>query len=183
MNFLADNAIAIWMGGAVALTAAAVVFSMRRTMGALAAMLAVGSVTAALLVVEHVIETPREAVERTLDELAAAIEADDLPGVLTFIAPGANQVRTDAETLMPLVIVERARVTGTPEITVDETTQPPTATVRCQGLAEVTVRQNGIRGPYVDRVTIQFVADGDRWLIEDYTPAHDWHRAAAGAGN
>jgi hypothetical protein len=31
-----------------------------------------------------------------------------------------------------------------------------------------------MEGPYMDRVTIQFVKSGDRWLIESYQPAHDW---------
>ena len=135
-------------------------------------------VTAALLVAEHVIETPREAVERTLNELAAAIEADDVSGVLAFVAPTAKQVRTDAEALMPLVVVEKARIIGTPEIMIDESAQPPTATVKCQGLVDVTIKQNGMKGPYMDRVTIQFVESGERWMIESYTPARDWRRAA-----
>ena len=180
MGFLAENALAIWMGGAVLVTMAGIAFAQLRTRGALAALLAVIALTGTLLVAEHVIETPREAVERTLNELAAAIEANDLPGVLAYIAPTAGEVRKDAETLMPLVIVNKARVLGTPEITVDESAEPFSATAKCQGFVDVTVRQNGVKGPYMDRVEIHFVADGDRWLIESYTPARDWRRAASG---
>jgi hypothetical protein len=184
MNFLAENALAIWMVGAVLVTMAGITVAQLRTRGALLALLAVIVFVGALLVVEHLIETPREAVARTLDELAAAIEANDLPGVLAFIAPTAGEIRKDAETLMPLVVVNKARVLGTPEITVDESAQPlsatATATAKCQGFVDVTVRQNGAKGPYMDRVEIHFVATGDRWLIESYTPARDWRRAASG---
>jgi len=183
MNYLAENALAIWMGGAVLVTMAGVVYAQLRTRGALLAILSVIVVTGALLVVEHVIETPREAVERTLNQLAATIEANDLPGVLAFIAAKASEVRQDAEALMPLVIVSKARVIGTPEITVDESAQPLSATAKCQGFIDVTVRQNGVKGPYMDRVEIHFVSNGQRWLIESYTPARDWRRAASGGRN
>ncbi len=183
MSYLAENAIAIWMGGAVLFTMAGVVYWQLRTGKAFLAMLAVVVLTGMLLVVEHLIETPRETVARTLNELADAIEANDVTGVLTFIAPTANEVRTDAESLMPLVEVNKANIIGTPDITVDASTQPPTATVKCQGFIDVTVRQNGMHGGYMDSVTIHFVADGDRWLIESYTPARDWRRAATGGRN
>jgi hypothetical protein len=35
----------------------------------------------------------------------------------------------------------------------------------------------------MDRVTIHFVAEGNRWLIDSYTPARDWRRAASGGRN
>jgi len=178
MNYLAENALAIWVGGAVLLTLAAVVYFQVRTTASLVAMLVVVVVTAALLVAEHFLITPREAVERTLYDLATAIEADDLPAVLRFIAPAAVEVRSDAETLMPLVEVEKARILGTPQIAVDETARPMTATVNCQGLADVTVKQSGMKGPYMDRVQINFVESGGEWLIESYTPKRDWRRAA-----
>jgi len=180
MNVLADNAIVIWLGGAVLFAMAGIAYWQLRTFAALLAMLAVVFLTGALLVVEHVIETPREAVERTLNELVDAIEANDLPGVLSHIAPTANDVRADAEALMPLVVVKKANIVDTPKITVDAEAQPPTATVKCQGFVELTIRQNGMHGAYLDHVTIDFIAEGDRWLIDRYTPARDWHRAATG---
>jgi hypothetical protein len=180
MNYLAENALAIWMVGAVLVTMAGIAYAQLRTRGALVALLAVIAFVSLLLVVEHLVETPREAVARTLNELAATIEANDLPGVLAYIAPTAGEVRKDAETLMPLVVVNKARVLGTPEITVDDSAQPLAATAKCQGFVDVTVRQNGAKGPYMDRVEIHFVAAGDRWLIESYTPARDWRRAASG---
>lgn len=178
MNYLAENALPIWVGGAVLLTLAVVVYSQLRNTASLIAILVVLLLTATLLVVEHLIITPREAVERTLYDLAAAIEADDLPGVLRFIAPQSAEVRSDAETLMPLVDVEKARILGTPEITVNETGQPATATVNCQGLVDVTVKQNGMKTPYTDHVQIHFVESNSAWLIESYTPKRDWRRAA-----
>jgi hypothetical protein len=183
MNWVGENAVVIWVGGAVFVTLAFVVYSQLRTTTALLAILAVVLVTAALLVAEYLIVTPREAVAQTLNDLAAAIEADDLPAVLRFIAPDSKTVRGDAESLMPLVTVEKARIVSTPQIDVDESTQPATATARCQGLVDVTIKQNGMKGPYLDRVEIHFIRDGDRWLIKSYKPEKDWQRAASGKRN
>ena len=66
MNYLAENAIVIWMSGAVLVTMAGVVYWQTRAGAALLAMLAAVLTTASLLVAEHLIETPREAVDRTL---------------------------------------------------------------------------------------------------------------------
>ncbi|HEY4231915.1 MAG TPA: hypothetical protein VGM76_00685 [Lacipirellulaceae bacterium] len=176
--WLAENPVAIWCGGAVLLTLAAVVHFQIRSRASLLAILAVALVSAALLIAERLIVTPREEVALTLDQIAARIEANDLPGLLSFISPAAKGVRADAGSLMPLVTVDRARIIGTPEINVDSAATPPTATANCQGVVDVTVKQNGMKGPYLDRVQIQFVRSGERWLIESYTPQKDWRRAA-----
>jgi hypothetical protein len=177
VNYVAENAVPIWAGGAVLATMALVVYCQSRANAALVALLIIAALTGGLLVFEWAMETPREAVERTLDEIAAAIEANDLPVLLTYIAPTAPKVRTDAETLMPLVIVKSASVPGTPKITIDEAAKPHTATAKCQGVIKLIVKQNRVEAPYMDRVTIEFVQDGERWLIRDYTPARDWRKA------
>jgi hypothetical protein len=180
MTCLAENAIVIWMCGAVLVTMCGIVYYQTKAGTALLAMLVAVLATASLLVAERLIETPREAVDRTLQELADTIEANDLPGVLTFLAPSATTVRSDAETLMPLVKVNKANIIGTPEITLDLAAQPPTATAVCQGFIDATLKKNGMKGGHLDRVTIEYVLDGDRWLIESYRADRNWHRAAGG---
>ena len=178
MNWLAENALPIWMGGAVALTMALVVYLQTRSNKALLGIGAVLTVTAALLTAEWFLETPREAVERTLYELAAAVEANDVPRTLTFLAPTAtSRIRQDVETLMPLVNIERARVIGTPQIDVADGSQPTTATVQCRGIIVATVKRSGMKGGAEDRLTMEFVRDGDRWLVESYTSNRNWNRA------
>jgi hypothetical protein len=173
--WLFENPVAIWCTGAVFVALAVFVYLQLRTKEALIAILVIVLATVMLLVVERLIVTPREEVQQTLNDLAARIAANDLPGVITFIEPEAKAVRADAESLMPLVTVHRASIMGTPEIAVNMATSPPTATVDCQGLVEVTVKQNSIKGPYMDRVQIHFVREGECWLIDSYTPAKDWH--------
>jgi hypothetical protein len=188
MSWLAENALPIWACGAVALTMAVIVYLQTRTNGALLGIVAVLGVTASLLLVEWVIETPREAVERTLYELADAVETNDIPGALQFIAPGASKIRNDIETMMPLVMIDTANVLGTPLIEVNGTDRPLAAKVECRGFFHGTVKQNGMKGGDAAQITIFFVSDGDRWLVSEYEPSKDWRREVprprpAGASN
>jgi hypothetical protein len=178
MNWLAENALPIWVCGAIALTMAAIVYQQIRTYRALLAVGLVIGVTAALLAAERLVETPREAVERTLYELAAAVEANDVATALTYLAPSADpEIRHDVETLMPLVTVERARILATPIIQFPDTAEPASAVVECRGLIIATVKKNGMKGGQDDRLTMTWVRHGDRWLVENYTSQRNWHRA------
>jgi hypothetical protein len=178
IDWLAENALPIWMGGAVALTMALVVYLQTRTGKALAAMGAVIVITAALLAAERFLETPREVLERTLYDLAATVEANDVPGTLEFLAPTADsRIRQDVETLMPLVEIERARIIGTPQFELEPADEPSSATVRCRGMIIATIRRNGMRGGQEDQLTMSWVRRDGRWLVEDYTSQRNWPRA------
>lgn len=176
MNWLAENALPIWACGAVALTMALIIYFQTRTNGALLAVVAVLVATGALLLVEWTTVTPREAVERTLYELADTVEANDVRGALQFVSPGASQIRHDIETLMPLVMIDTANIMGSPLIDVNHTARPPTAKVECQSFFHGTMKQNGMKGGDAARITIYFVLDGDRWLVREYAPNKDWRR-------
>jgi hypothetical protein len=176
MSWLAENALAIWMGGAVALTMALIVYIQTRTSGALLGILAVVLVTAAFLVANRMWETPREAVERTLYSLAATIEANDVKGALKFLSPSVSaDLRKDVETLMPMVNIELARIVGTPEITMSP--NEDAATIKCQGIIRAKNKQDGMVGGAADKFVLQWVRSGDRWLLESYTSDKDWNAA------
>jgi hypothetical protein len=176
MNWLAENALPIWACGAVALTMALIVYFQTRTTGALVGTVAVLGITGLLLLSEWAMETPREAVERTLYELADTVEANDIQGALQFIAPGASKIRNDIETMMPLVTIDTANIMGTPLIEVNVADQPPSAKVECRGFFHGTMKQNGMKGGDRAEITIFFAQVGDRWLVSDYEPNKDWRR-------
>jgi hypothetical protein len=176
MNWLAENALPIWACGAVALTMALVIYFQTRTNGALFGVVAVLGVTGVLLLVEWAAETSREAVERTLYELADAVEANDIQGALQFVSPGASQIRNDIETLMPLVTIDTANIMGSPLIEVNQNDRPPSAKVECRGFFHGTMKQNGMKGGDAAQITIYFVSDDDRWLVSEYAPNKDWRR-------
>jgi hypothetical protein len=174
MNYLAENSLPIWAAGAVAFTMALVAYLQTRSSTALLAIVTVIGLVAVLLVSERLIETPREAVERTLYELAETVEANDVAGALGFVAPSANsQIRKDIERLMPLVNIERARVMGTPKIEFEANR----AFVKCRGIIIATNKQNGMKGGAEDELTMTWVQVGNRWLVKDYTSQRNWNRA------
>jgi hypothetical protein len=178
MNWLAENALPIWAGGAVALTMALIVYFQRRTTSALLGILAVLAIAGMLLLIEWAMETPREAVERTLYELAAAVESNDVGRAAGYLAPSADPViRSDVEMLMPLVNIERARIMGSPMIDVASGPEPTSATAQIRGIIVATMKHNGMKGGQEDQLTLDLVRNGDRWLIEDYTSKRNWHRA------
>lgn len=176
MTWLAENALPIWVGGAVAVTMAVFVYLQTRSRGALYSVLGVIAVTAGLLLLNRLIETPREAVEHTLYSLATTVEANDVAGSLAFLAPNANAaMRKDVETLMPQVEIERARVIGTPEIELNSTENA--ATIKCRGIILAKNRKDGMKGGGDDRLVLEWVRSGDKWLLVNYTSQKDWNRA------
>jgi hypothetical protein len=178
MSWLAENALPIWVCGAIALTMAAIVFLQTRENKALAGVVVVIAVTAALLAAEWLMETPRETVERTLYELAAVVEANDVAATLTYLAPTADpELRSDVETLMPLVKIERARIISTPIIELENSPDPASAVVQCRGFILAVNKRDGMKGGQEDHLTMTWIRRGDRWLLESYTSKRNWHRA------
>jgi hypothetical protein len=178
MNWLAENSLTIGMIGAVALAMAVFVYSQTRARGALYGVFGVILVTAVLLLTSWLIETPREAVERTLYDLAATVEANDVKGALSYLAPSADpKLRKDVETLMPLVRIERARIIDTPQIDMEGGASPTSATVRCRGVILAVNKQDGMKGGAEDQLVLKWVLRNERWLLENYTSQKNWNRA------
>jgi hypothetical protein len=178
MNWLAENTLTIFMIGAVALAMAVFVYFQTRTNGALYGMFGVIMLTAVLVVISWIIETPREAVERSLYDLAATVEANDVKGVLSYLAPSVDaQLRKDVETLMPLVRIDRARIIGTPEIVLEGGSNITSATVKCRGVIFAVNKQDGMKGGADDHLVLKWVLRDNRWLLESYTSQKNWNRA------
>jgi hypothetical protein len=178
MNWLAENTLTIFMIGAVALAMAVFVYFQTRTTGALYGVLGVILLTAVLVLISWLIETPREAVERSLYDLAATVEANDLKGVLSYLAPSVDpQLRKDVETLMPLVRIDRARIIGTPEIALNGGATINSATVKCHGVILAVNKQDGMKGGAPDDLVLTWVLRDKRWLLESYKSQKNWNRA------
>lgn len=178
MNWLAENTLTLVMIGAVALAMAVFVYFQTRTNGALYGALGVILLTAVLVLASWLIETPREAVERSLYELAATVEANDVKGALGYISPSANpELRKDVETLMPLVRIDRARIIGTPEIVLEGGANNNSATVKCRGVILAINKKDGMKGGAEDHLVLKWVLRDKRWLLESYVSQKNWNRA------
>ena len=178
MNWLAENALTVLMIGAVALAMAVFVYSQTRTNGALYGVLGVILVIISLVLTSWLMETPREAVERSLYELASRVEANDVKGALSYLAPSADpQLRKDVETLMPLVKIDRARIIGTPEISLNGGANNNSATVKCRAVIFAVNKQQGMKGGAEDHLVLKWILRDGRWLLENYTSQKNWNRA------
>lgn len=120
------------------------------------------------VVVERAVVTEREEVEHTLDSLTSALLSNDLPAVLDHLAPEASYARDMANTHLPQVEISEARVRDL-DITVNRLTSPPTAEANFRGIMSI----KDLRGQfpyehYLQRFTVRFRREGDRWLLVDY---------------
>jgi hypothetical protein len=174
LEALVENPVLVGVIGGVLATLALVVFLARRTVPSLLALIGAVLLTLVGLVVERLVETERELIERSVREVLAAVEANDLAGVLAAIDPAATRVRNDAAALMPLINVEKARSLSAIEATVDSATIPPTATSRFRAFLQGIHARSGMQvGYFNQQVDVHWVRRGDRWLIEDYTAYYD----------
>ncbi len=176
MSWIAENALMIWVIGAIALSLAGVIYWETRSPKAQAAIGIIVLITAALLVTEWLIETPREAVTRSLRELAAAVERNDVQGTLSYFSPQATKIRADIEKLMPEAEIQMARIIAGPEIEFDNPSQPTQAVAKLRGAVNGKVKQTSLQGTVMDDVTVHLKFDGQRWLIDQCDTGRDWSR-------
>lgn len=177
MDLLLENSAPIWVGGAILLTMAGIVYGSLRTTGALMAMVAVVLLTIAALFAEHFYLTPREQVQAALEDLMAAVEADDVTGVLGLLAPTASNIRSDAETLMPMFEIDKARTTGTTEVLLNGENS---AIANARVFVQVRHKKSGMRGGDFAQVQFTYTRQGERWLVGDYDVSKEWRKKASG---
>jgi hypothetical protein len=135
----------------------------------MAAMLIVALLVVAAIFVEQVVVTDREAITAAVYDLAASVEANDLPAVLSHISPRATEARSAAEREMGRFEVELARVLGKLDIEISSSADgtPYKADVRFQGVVKAKDSRSQLEGgARLDFVTI-FVREGDRWLLNE----------------
>jgi hypothetical protein len=170
---LLENPIAIAVIGGLLTTVALVVFLARQTGRSLAALGGVIAVTALLLLVERWVVTDREAVEYALADMLAAIEANDVPAASAFVDSAAPGIKSDMEAIMPLVKVNNANAAAV-VVETNPNASPPTATSRFQAYLHGTHGSSGQPLAYINqRVDIEWVKRGDRWLVSGYTAYYD----------
>jgi hypothetical protein len=134
----------------------------------LVAMIGVAVVVVIGLVVERLVVTDREAVERTLDAAVVAVRKNDIDGVLNCILPSAKEPREESRWLLSLVDVEEGHISDL-EIKINRLTSPPTAEAKFLAVGKGRDRKGEF--PYqgfAQRVVVQLQLQGDRWLVTGY---------------
>jgi hypothetical protein len=171
-----DHALPIWIGGGLAALLAGMVASSRRTLGSLVALAAVVLVTLALLAVERAVVTPAEQLEQAVGEILAAIEANDVQGVLALVDHSAAGVRRDVETLMGVAQADKCHAASSVRVQWDDGVEGEgQATTSFKGMFNGISRNGGARLAYFDQVDIRWRRSGDEgpWRMVGYTAYRD----------
>jgi hypothetical protein len=140
----------------------------------LAAMAGVAAVVGIGLLVEHFAVTDRKLITQTLDEAAAAVEANDPPRVLALLASDADETRSAAKEHLGKAEFVQVKIFSL-EIHVVRTTSPPTAKATFNVLATGKWR-NGEFGEQTLRPFPMFVGlryESGRWLITSHKFVED----------
>jgi hypothetical protein len=135
------------------------------------AMFGVPVVVLALLLVEWLIVTQREAISNTLEDMAVALESNQLEAVMAYLAPEAAKIRSDAQQYLPGVEISDANIGGDLQVVVNRLTNPPSARATFTGRISGANRSPAERSPYenlVRKFTLTLRQEGDRWLITGY---------------
>lgn len=174
MTFFMENGLAIAVIGGLAITLTLVFFMARRTGGSLSALAAAVAATIVLLAIERFVQTDQEQVASAVHGIYAAVDQNDVNGVLALVWLGAENVRSDVQALMPSVKVESAGSGRNVEVTLNETADPMTATSTSRAFLNGTHVQSGHPIPYVNqRVDLEWIKIGDQWLLNGYTAYFD----------
>lgn len=174
MTFFTENGLGIAVIGGLATTLTLVFFMTRRSGESLGAFAAAVAATIGLLAIEWFVQTDREQVAAAVHGIYGAIDQNDVTAVLSHVDPNATSIRSDVQTLMPMVKVESAGSGRNIEVTLDESASPMTATSTSRAFLNGTHVQSGHPVPYVNqRVDLQWVKDGDEWLLTGYTAYYD----------
>ncbi|MBN1910681.1 MAG: hypothetical protein JW818_13125 [Pirellulales bacterium] len=176
MTTLLENPIPILVAGVVVEIILAIPFFTTRRAKWLFWMGGVLVLTLLLLLVEHLVVTPREEVETTLNDLATAIEwkTDDLDAkkqkILGFLAPSAKKLRRNAEYNLGQYTITGAWMRDL-EVSVNDLTSPPTAKVEFIGMITGSTKSGEF--PF-NSVPVRFKAElhkiNGRWLVAKCSP-------------
>jgi hypothetical protein len=154
----------------IALEAVLAVLLLRTGQGRwLGSMLGAGLLVLLGLLAEHFVVTDRKAIINTLDRGAAAVEANDLGGVLDCLSPSAGQLRAKSREALDRVEFRLVRIHDL-EIAINRLTSPPTAKVTFRAVGNGRDRRGEI--PYqgfAETVTVTLRQEHGRWLVADYS--------------
>jgi hypothetical protein len=137
-------------------------------------MLGVLLVSLTCIIGQRFIITERKRVIQTLDGIVAALEANDVDRVLSYLEPEAAHSRERARWALGRVEVTNASYRKL-EVNLNMLTSPPTATVSFFGLIGYRDRRGELPyNNYASNFTINLRKHGDRWLVEEHTEENEY---------
>jgi len=168
VTWLYEDPITILVVGAVLCAVLAVVFSQVSRLAMVAAVLVALLATGGMLLIERRVVTDMEKVENTLYGAAEALENEDLPRLITYIAPRSKHLVTRADLQVSRWDIREVKIANL-KIEINRLTTPPSARAEFLGRAEVVnVFGGGDRFNYVGRIELTFRREKDRYFIDGY---------------
>jgi len=129
------------------------------------------ALTLILVAVGFWVETDREQIRRSMNEIAIALRDNNHERVFSYFHPNATAGILQVKTELPQYTFKSARVTRVIDVSVNSSTQPPTAV--SEFIASVKVMLNNpslYDGPRDARrfIKVYWMKKNDRWLVRDY---------------
>lgn len=125
---------------------------------------------AGVLLADYLVVTDREAIELTIREGVAALEANDLDRVLALLSPSAVKTRERATWALGIVRFNSIQVSDL-KVQVNRLSQPPTAEVRFFAVFRYEFKEptpEAVYDVYAAKFKVLFEKVKDRWLLTDH---------------
>lgn len=114
-----------------------------------------------LLAAERLIKTDREQIRETLIDAAAAVERNDVDGVLQLIHSSKTDFQSRVRSQLPRYSIDRVRITQIREIKIDEGASK-------KATAKFFVRVDSAHGNTVRFATVDFRPERGQWKMFDF---------------
>ena len=136
---------------------------------AILGMLGVLLFSAVLFFVERAVVTPFEEVEQYFDQVAPALETNDVDHVLEFISPDARVMRASLRSRMPAFTIHKVRIGNDLAVTFNHTVSPPKAEATFTGRITVSDHSGVVSNAnFVRKFTVKLRQENGRWMAYDY---------------
>ncbi|MCC6124443.1 MAG: hypothetical protein IT426_05755 [Pirellulales bacterium] len=117
---------------------------------------------------QRFIITERKRVVQTLDGIVAALEANDLNALNSYLEPENAHSRNDARFALGMAKIEGAKYSKL-TVEINDFTSPPTATVTFFGLVNFTaIKGDAPYNNYASNIKLKLRKHQDHWLVEDH---------------
>jgi hypothetical protein len=169
MMWLMESPLAILGVGVAVLAVLFVALQQTGKKGILLAMLITTLLFAGLLVLERSVVTDRESVEATLQEIAGALETNDIDLVVSHISESAPEITSDAKRYLRMGTIQEVKIKKIHSVELRMENPPPVASVDFNVLIVAEDRSGALGTRRVPkRLKVVFCQEGGAWRVSKY---------------
>jgi hypothetical protein len=133
------------------------------------AAIGVAALTVGLLLLEHLVETEPEAIERTVRQIGREAEANRRDVVYSYVYSGAPETLAEAKREFPRWEFSRVSIKRNFETVVNMNDNPPSAEVSFNVVVDVKQVNGYYDGPAASFVRLTMRKEGDQWKVAEYS--------------